>query len=243
MVFTAVSITLQIGLGSDVCVRWADAIKLLINGSCPPLDEINFRGEKYGILVIWFLYCGTIGMVIVYFLSQLVYSKKTLPLLVLILSAMLIVNTIKEDRFFPQILLLSIPYLFTGAYIKCHIDVIAYKKQKVILIPLILVSYFFSIVEYYSSPKVLGGEYLLSTFFLSVFIFILLTNYNNGEGNKYLKIIKAIPVKCSMDIYLWHRLVFFLICIFGIQLGQFASVYVFIVIFSLSFVLRKYMHA
>lgn len=181
-IFTAVSISLNVGLGGDVCFKWSDVIQLLVNGSCPSLDEICFNGEKYGILVIWFLYCGTIGMLMVFFLSKLVYCKMTLPFLVLIMSAMLIANSIKEERFFPQILLLSFPYLFAGAYIKCHQGVVACMKHKELLIPIILFCYFFSIIEYYSSPKVLGGEYLISTFFMSVFIFILLTNYKNGGG-------------------------------------------------------------
>ncbi|HAC43806.1 MAG TPA: hypothetical protein DCE73_11510 [Paraprevotella xylaniphila] len=51
--------------------------------------------------------------------------------------------------------------------------------------------------------------------------------------------ISKIPVKCTLDIYVWHRLVYFLVCLSGWHLGRASSVVVFLMVFAVSFGVRK----
>ncbi|WP_288259908.1 hypothetical protein [uncultured Bacteroides sp.] len=53
--------------------------------------------------------------------------------------------------------------------------------------------------------------------------------------------MSKIPVKCTLDIYVWHRLVYFLVCLSGWHLGRASSVVVFFMVFAVSFGVRKQM--
>lgn len=79
-----------------------------------------------------------------------------------------------------------------------------------------------------------GGLYY-STVPFTCILFVAMLAYNPPA----LSVVSRVPVKCTLDIYVWHRLVYCLAGLVGVSLGSWASLVVFLVVFVVSFFIRK----
>ena len=80
-----------------------------------------------------------------------------------------------------------------------------------------------------------GGGYneiYYSTMLFTAILFLSLKTSGFGQ----VSAISYVPVRCSLDIYVWHRLAYFLFCLVGLRLEGWASV-----VFFVSFAIRKSM--
>ena len=235
-VFMVVSCVLKLFVpGNGFDWTYYDTICLLREGVSPFIDQVNDERETYGITTLWFLYEGVVGMLIVYILKKRIGKTSTLLGVFLLYIITVSVNHYFEDRIIPRFLTASFPAFYAGVFIHCHYDAVAdfFRRYKHTL----LLAGFFVLYGEYITKRGGYNEIYHSTLPFTCKLFLFM---KTNECRKATAMSK-IPVKCTLDIYVWHRLVYFLVCLSGWHLGRASSVVVFFMVFAVSFGVRKQM--
>lgn len=174
-------------------------------------------------------------MLIVYILKKRIGKTSTLLGVFLLYIITVSVNHYFEDRIIPRFLTASFPAFYAGVFIHCHYDAVAdfFRRYKHTL----LLAGFFVLYGEYITNRGGYNEIYHSTLPFTCILFLFM---KTNECRKATAMSK-IPVKCTLDIYVWHRLVYFLVCLSGWHLGRASSVVVFFMVFAVSFGVRKQM--
>ena len=147
---------------------------------------------------------------------------------------MVAINNYNGERVIPRFLTAAFPFMYVGSYIHAHRDAIQRRLTSKHIPLFICIGLGISYTEFI----IMGGvihEVQFSTFILAPAIFCEMLFTDNTK----LSIISNLPSKTTLDIYIWHRIVFLLLCMMGISLGKSATVVVFILVLVLSTVIRK----
>lgn len=221
--------------GNYFCWTYKDTLCLLLEGVCPFMDQVRHEGTVYGIMTLWFLYAGTWGMLLVYMFRRHVGAVRSLVWLSVLYIIVVGINYGAGERVVPRIFTAAFPALYLGAYIRSHEEAITkvFRSYKIIWIFTAI------LVSWIESFTFRGGynEIYYSTMLFTAILFLSLKTSGFGQ----VSAISYVPVRCSLDIYVWHRLAYFLFCLVGLRLEGWASVVVFISVFFVSFAIRKSM--
>lgn len=71
---------------------------------------------------------------------------------------------------------------------------------------------------------------------LSLIVFYVIANSSLTVSNK---IMRYFPVSSTLDVYIWHRLVYFILVLLGCYSGVVGSIEVFLVTASLSIIIKQ----
>ncbi len=234
-IFLLVSCVLKAAVpGNSYDWTRTDTLSMLLEGVCPFIDEVHHGADTYGIMTLWFLYAGTLAMLVLYAMRNSVGRLSSLLLVALVYVAAVSVNVVWGERVVPRLFTAAIPSLFLGAFIRCHYEAVqgVFLRHKQLFVSAgFLVAYGEFVINR-------GGynEIYYSTVPFTCILFVAMLAYNPPA----LSVVSRVPVKCTLDIYVWHRLAYCLVCLAGVSLGPWASLVVFLLVFVVSFFIRKY---
>lgn len=222
------SITVLLNFIDGYAMSWteADSMDFVLSGFNRTLDIVYIKGKGYGVSVLWFLYSGGITFALFYVIRKHLNKVITGIVISMIFIIALIINYYNEQIVVVRTISVAIPFIYTGYILRKHIDVVKKIDNKYFLYGIIL----FTITLYIES-LFKHVEIYVSTFPLTTLIFIYLV-----KNPELFCIRLKLPVKISMDIYLWHRLTYALI--FGFLnlsiLKPFAAVIIYFVVLILA---------
>lgn len=211
-----------------------DSLALFTTGNCPFIDERVYDGKTYGFSTLWYLYIGSIALYLLYIARELLNKKWFLCIvLMLALSGPFInlFNASYGDSY--RLIIQAIPYITIGYWINKN-TLMNNNVSTYYLFILVGVLYVLGIGEIYVL-KLCGihiQDVYFTTMFLSVLIFITLLKIEWGGQ------IKLNP-NTTMDIYVWHRLVYFIMVVLDCAFAPFSAIVVFITTGALAMVFRK----
>ncbi len=225
--FCFITLLVNYFITKEFVFSYQDIVSFLKEGSCNLNDRIVYANSAYGISTLWFLYAGGGAFLLVH-LSKKYIQSGMLSVVVLLLFAVSTALNYNEIVI-PRVLSIGLPFVWCGMIIR--------KYQKKFVLSLFTVSLLvvFSLAVAYfefflSSPATnlynVQTQIFFSTPLLSIAIFSLLLSLNA----KYPLSIK-LPVKFTLSVYVWHRLVFLLFVILGLNsyLFRFDALVVFVV--------------
>ncbi len=91
-------------------------------------------------------------------------------------------------------------------------------------------------IDYVKTNKVVVQNIYLACIPLSLIVFYVIANSSLTVSNK---IMRYFPVSSTLDVYIWHRLVYFILVLLGCYIGFVGSIEVFLVTASLSIIIKQ----
>lgn len=235
IIFLIISIGLKYFLHNTFIFQKSDLLFMIKEGICPFVDVIKIGTKNYGITTLWFLYGGIIAFCFMLFFYRMVHNKYSLVLILIMFCILLSININFNHNLIPRFFVIAIPHVFLGTYIRCHKEVIkkrlnSQRKLYIAFSCCIILAY----LEYLIQEKSYN-EIFYTTPLLTVCIFLVAI-----YSSTWSTTIKHIPSKCTLDIYIWHRLIYFLLILMGINFSKWSTPCVFTLVFTFSYILRKY---
>lgn len=206
-----------------------DMQALMKSGVCEYLDVLITPRGSYGISTMWFLYCGAVAMIIFFLVRRWLFYRVTIIIACILSLFAITTNYVSQAPVVPKVFYLAFPFLYLGMCIRKYQKKWLMWDTKIILLGMSL-----SFVALYSERYIIASskEVYLSTPFCAAAIFFLCLKFPHIE----VKAINQLPVKATMDIYVWHRLLYALLVLFGFDFKPFQAVVVFlmcVVLFSI----------
>ena len=219
----------------DSHITWTghDTELMLLSGVCPALDLIRIKDVAYGTSVLWFLYSGAFAFTLLYIARKLLGTKILSFAVAVIFTSSLVVNYSNENIIVPRTVSVALPCIYLGYMMKKHIEMISVFSTSRIMVSIALFT-----ATLYVEALFRHVEVYMSTIPLTLLVFMYLIK-NPSLFNVRLRI----PVKVSMDIYIWHRLAYALL--FGLfslkALEPLAAIIVFTLVMLIATIYRKSM--
>lgn len=210
-----------------------DTKSLFIIGANRFIDEIVFNDSTYGIETIWFLYGGGISFLFLRFLLSIM-PFKYFNYIILFIGVVLglvypiFINYGIAERY--DILALALPFISLG-YI-----VMRYNKTILICCKRIYIGLVLTLLLWYFEWHYYNALY--TGFFLSLlclYLFLFIINFR--EQNKF-KFIDKFKPSLTLDIYIYHRLVYFIIILMGGKFGNYSAIVCFLLTYLLAYVFK-----
>lgn len=216
--------------------RWTitDTQFLLINGIMPFIDEHTWDGKVYGISTLWFLYCGWLALCVLYALHKYIFSKWLLAV-VIMLQIALAFAVYKEKTnwlFFYS----SLPFLIYGIWIaKIQKEIHLLSKHIKCLALITFLIFLIGVIE-----MRINKDVVFTNIPLSICIFLLLT-WGVDTSKRLQGIVLPPPIShiFTLDIYIWHRLVYYIMKIMGMEMHGFDAIAVFLITLALAVGIRR----
>lgn len=226
----------------DVCFHqmehWTstDSLWMVLSGNPPFIDQHVWNGHIYGISTLWFLYCGFLALCALYLLQKYLYTKWLLGVII----TLQIVSAIALHEQWTRWLLFysSVPFLYYGMWLgkiaKENASVLHSFKQYVTFAVFSLLLFCASVLEI-----ILFKDVFIANIPLSLSLFILLADSGCYCKHLYSNILPP-PIShiFTLDVYIWHRLIYYLMKIIGIEMYGWDAVIVFIVTLALAMTIR-----
>lgn len=236
VVLSSIVLAFNVVNGSAVALTGRDLELMVLSGTCPALDIIHVNDAAYGVSsVLWFLYSGAFAFTLLYITRKLLGTKILSFAVAVVFASSLAVNYSTESVIVPRALSVALPCIYLGYMMKRHIEVISDFSTSRMMLGIAL---FTTIL--YVEALFRHVEVYFSTIPLTLIVFMYIVK-NPSLFNVRLEI----PVKVSMDIYIWHRLAFALL--FGFfnmkALEPLAAAMVFALVMLVATVCRKSMAA
>ena len=209
--------------------------QLLVYGNSPFFDVIKISGVSYGVSALWFLYAGFISLIIFFFLRKYLLRKW---LLVAVVVWWALSTTFNYSGGWPLTRVFSIPfpYFYFGYWLSVIVQKRDNEGRNVFVISFVVCALFLSLlhVEFYFFHGESYALYALLPSSVALFYFIVMINPFFSSINV------AINPKITLDIYIWHRLVYVLLvgCL-GANLRRFDAVVVYFLCLGTSLFVRK----
>lgn len=213
-----------------------DVWSLLTSGNCSYLDDRFYEGKVYGFSTLWYLYSISLASFLLHFVKK--YLKCSYFLYISVFFAFLgpFMNYIcgyKYSDFF-RLLILTIPYLSLGYWVKssnrkCPNMIFLY-----VLIMLFLLLGIFE-YRYVCAHEFFYQDTYISTFPLSYLFFI---TFSKLKVRWFAKL--HLPTIITLDIYLWHRVIFFFFIVLHFSFSPFSAMVLYPITFAISYVIRRY---
>lgn len=235
VVFAIIGVLIDWYCGNITYPNIKDFASLVLTGQCMYVDEHIVATHKLGLLTLWFLYEGALAFALIYVLRKNLYSKVMLIVVMAVqLVAAIFVHKGITTWLFPYS---SFPFLYYGMWLSWKDKTHHIVKKKMLLIAACFL-YILGMVEY----KCFGDVVFVNLPF-SVMIFMLITS---SGAEKILRrfappillgiLQKSTPV--TLDIYIWHRLVYVLIMLLGIDCYGMDAIMVFVITLLASCAIR-----
>lgn len=210
-----------------------DAIKLIRTGVCRALNVVYTNDKEYGFSVLWFLYGGTLAFLLMYILRKYLYKASFQIGIIIFHTIIIIFWNLNEHSDILPFIRSSFPFLLIGFMIhqyETQIDKLLSRNVNKILILFLLFTLMLERFDYLGSVEI-----FYSTTPLTVLLFIFLKNTNS----KITNIVSKVPIQCTMDIYIWHRPIFGVLCICGVPKIFTDAISIYIISLILSLIVRK----
>lgn len=232
LVFAVIALMLDTWFGDGFSFQSNDAVHMLISGVCKSLDVVKINGNKYGIsVVLWFLYAGFIAFIFLYLIRKYICRSITMILMSILLLVSCFINCYYESIVVYRAIAVAIPFVYMGCMVRKYLDRVIAVKQSLILKCIILFT-----ITLYVEALCYKSEVYFSTIVLTLLMFIYLLKTPDLFGFQL-----RIPVKVSMDIYLWHRLIYALL--FGFFSLEFMKDIAAIIVFCIALLLFTFIRS
>lgn len=227
------AIILNVFLRTNVVFSFKDVVQFVLEGSCSINDVICFKEKTYGINTLWFLYSGSLAFAFFYLFKRLIFRK----LFVVLIICLFLISTALNyyDNLVPRFLSSGIPFVFVGIYLRKHqVSLHKITFGGALLLLFSMVNY----IEFFVNLKMYGRHNIQcfwSTPFLIVVIFCFLLFLQ-----RKFPIHKRMLAILTLDVYVWHRLVWLFFVVTGISqhMMGFDAVVVYVATLISAFVLR-----
>lgn len=238
ILFAIIGVLIDWYSGDVMYPSLCDIKSLMLSGQCLYVNEHLVNAHKMGLLTLWFLYEGAMAFGLLFLLRKHLHSKFLLFIIILsqLASAILIHKGICKWLF----LYSSFPFLYYGMWFG-RTDLPSNIGKKIFLIMAACGSFLLSIIEY----KILGDVVFVNLFF-SIILFILIASPETEKTSYRLmppillrKFRKSSPI--TLDIYIWHRFVYVLIVLLGIDCHGIDAIVIFTITLLVSWVIRYYL--
>ena len=203
-----------------------DLQALMISGYCTYLDVLITPSGSFGISTMWFLYCGAVAMVILFLIRRWIFDQITIAIIGTVSLFAIVTNYISSTPVVPRIFFQALPFLYIGMIIHRYEKNI--KQHRLTWnTTFIIVCMALSVITLYAEQflSTSAKEVYLSTPVLVVTIFVLCIKYPDIEW----KTTSRLPVKATMDIYVWHRLLYALLVLFACDFKPLSAIAVFLI--------------
>lgn len=241
VVFAVLGVLIDWYCGDVSFPQMSDAASLALHGQCLYIDEHIINSQRLGLLTLWFLYDGALAFGVLYLMRKHLRSKW---LLLLIVALQLVSAVCQHEglRAGVGLTYASIPYIYYGVWLGRSDALETYLSEKrhyTMLLVMAGVLYLCSMVEYK-----LMGDVEFANIPLSVLLFLLVVSGRTGRF-----IVRITPplwlrslqnsTPYTLDVYIWHRFVYVLIVMVGINCYGCDAIVAFVVTLLASFVIRK----
>lgn len=184
---------------------------------------------------MWFIYAGFISFCFFFIIRQ--YINKTIIsiLIGLLLLIGCSVNYVSGEIIIDCSICVAVPFMYIGYMIRRYRNLILNVTNLKVLanIVLFLTSLYFEAFINHGLHK--NVEVYFSTIPLTTLIFIYLV-----RNPELISFRLKIPIKVSMDIYIWHRLVYVILFgVIGLNIfSSFEAIVTFIVVIFIAIIVR-----
>lgn len=180
-----------------------DMIELLRTGITTSLDLVIINESIFGISVLWFLHAGMLAFLFVYFIRKIIYTRLVNVLMVVWTLFAVSINYFEGKIVIDRSLSVAVTFIYAGMLLKKHMAALrrVSNRQLMLIMGISLITLYIEAI--WARLDMRNVEIYYSTIVLTIVIFVYLSNNPDLFGLKQL-----IPTKVSMDIYLWHRLVY-----------------------------------
>lgn len=218
--------------GESFTFSWSDAVDLFKNGVCKSLDVVSIKGNSFGISVLWFLHAGFWAFLFLWLIKSYIGKRFVTIAMILLLLVACATNSYYESIIVYRVFAVALPFVYLGMLLKKYNALILDISKRTIIILI-----FLFVLTLYAESFFYTSEVYFSTIPLTLLIVIYLIKTPDLFGIKM-----NIPVKVSMDIYLWHRLIYALLFgFFNLGLLKYvAAVVVFCITLLIFTVIRKF---
>lgn len=224
IIFILISLFLDMIFNQLEDWTFTDTKLLLLNGNMPFIDEHVWNGKVYGISTLWFLYCGCLALCVLYALRKYIFSKWLL-VAVIMMQIVLAFSVYKEHTnwlFFYS----SLPFLFYGLRIAQMSKRLRFTNKHIIkrLTFVTFLLYFVGVIE-----MKINKDVVFANIPLSICIFLLLT-WGVDAFKQLREKVPPLPIShiFTLDIYIWHRLVYYIMKIMGMEMYGYDAIVVFL---------------
>lgn len=214
-----------------------DFNKFLRLGFCNFLSHVTISDHTYNITnQLWYLYGGAIALFFLYITRSKWFTRK-FNILIGLLAIVPIILSYAISVKVPQYVYLSIPSIYLGICVNKYRHRL-YGISTMQILTGIFMFVVFVYAEYILSVSLLNrvvacDAYLGTLMLSSLFVIVTLRlpeTIKRGGG---------IPYQASLDIYIWHQLVYvILVGLFEIELYQLDAIVVFVVSMLISIIYR-----
>lgn len=215
-----------------------DLIKFIRLGFCDFMSHVTISSKTYNITnQLWYLYGGVVAIFILY-VTRSKWFSRTYNVLVCLLAIVPIILSYVVSVKIPQFVYLSIPSIYLGICIKRYNHVLFELSTKQILTS-IGISAVFVYTEYFLSVTLMNRIVACDAYIGTLILSSLLVIFTLRLPETFKVRMGAIPHQTSLDIYIWHQLVYvILVGLLEIELFQLDAIVVFIVSMLLSITYR-----
>ena len=229
-----ISIILDVCLGQIESWTWNDTYTMLMSGVCAFIDQHEWKLQTYGISTLWFLYCGFLAFCIIYIMRKFVYTAWFLLIIIIcqVSFAFFIYNGVTNWLFFYS----TLPFLYYGMLIGHYYKNFRIHLRTGTLIFFCIVFFGSAVAEYYYT----GKEVIFMNIPLSLSLFMLILKSNKIATFLYEK--QLLPQNSNiltLDVYVWHRLVYYMLSVLGIKMYGCDAIVVFLITLTGSVIIRN----
>ena len=227
------SIMLNTFLGVDVFFSFKDVARFVLEGSCSMNDVVCFNEKIYGINTLWFLYSGSLAFAFFYLLRYVMFRRLFVALIICLFLISTKLNYYENTV--PRFFSLGIPFVFMGICLRKY----QFSPKKIFaFVSFLLLFVVVSYIEFFINLKMCGRhdiQCFWSAPFLIASLFCVLLFLQ-----KMFPINKRVPAILTLDVYVWHRLVWLVFVIAGVSQFMMGldAVVVYVATLILAFVLR-----
>lgn len=226
LIFAVIRITPEYLLGNDFTFHKNDVVNILTSGVCETLDIVRIKGNEFAISsVLWFLHAGFLGFIFLYFIRKYICCHVTIIIMSILLLVSCFINCYYESIIIYRSIGVAIPFIYIGCMIRKYLNKVTAIKTSLILKCTIAFT-----ITLYIEALCYKSEVYFSTIILTLLMFVYLLKAPDLFGFQL-----RIPVKVSMDIYIWHRLIYTLL--FGFFNLEFLKDIAAIIVFCIALLL------
>lgn len=230
-ILLAIKMLIEWNSGRISSITSHDIYQTLISGYCKYLDVVSTKDQSFGISTLWFLYCGTIAMMAMFFIHKRLFHKSVIICISVFSFVILVAIYICDNHVVSRVLYQAFPFLFLGMLVHRYEKTICKTilwKSKYLFAAITLF-----IITLYVERIVTGSvkEIYLSTPLLVTAIFITCLKYPDVT----IRPLSSLPVKATLDIYVWHRLIYALITAYIFDFGKMSGIVIFLICVVLFF--------
>lgn len=214
-----------------------DTISMLSSGNCPYIDVRHIQNIDYGFSTLWYLYIGAISAFLLHLCRKFLLKKWFLSLMVVLTLSGPLLNYL-GIRYLDgyRLVIQALPYMAFGYWMNSlnnRASQIPTKNSIIAFITFYILGYAeFKLIYYCSIPI---QDVYFTTILLALNFFIL---FKNLRISNILR--TSIVQNATMDIYLWHRPVYFILCVMGASFKPFSAPVVFVITAIVTIITRLF---